>query len=117
MEAADSLKDKRQVVRSLLQHLRNKFNISAAEVEDLHLWRRATIGVAVISNDARFANKVLSQVVNHVEVDPRAVLEDYALEIVPFSESQSSTDGFDETTEDFSEWFSEQAKDSVAEHT
>lgn len=82
IEGADSLKDKRQVVRSLAQHLRNKFNVSVAEVDDLDIWRRATLGVAVVSNDARFANQVLSQVVNHVEADARVVMDDYGLELL-----------------------------------
>jgi hypothetical protein len=82
IEAADSLKDKRQAVRSLVAHLRNKFNVSVAEVDDLDVWRRATIGVAVVSNDQRFANQVLSKVVDHVENDWRVVLDDYGMEFL-----------------------------------
>jgi len=82
IEQADSLKDKRQVVRSLTQHLRNDFNVSVAEVDELNTWRRAVIGVAVVSNDAKFANQVLSKVVDHVENDWRVVLDDYGLEML-----------------------------------
>jgi uncharacterized protein len=82
IEQADSLKDKRQVIRSLVAHLRNKFNVSVAEVDDLDIWRRAVVGVCVVSNDATFANQVLSQVVNHVENDWRVVLDDYGIEIM-----------------------------------
>ncbi len=81
IEGADSLKDKRQAVRSLIAHIRNKFNVSAAEVDDLDIWRRATVGVAVVSNEAKFANQVLSKVVDHVESDPRVVLDDYSIEM------------------------------------
>src|SRR5690242_11842053 len=82
IEQADSLKDKRQVIKSLSAHLRQKFNISVAEVDDLDIWRRATLGVSVVSNDARFANQVLSKVADHVESDPRVVLDDYQIEML-----------------------------------
>jgi uncharacterized protein YlxP (DUF503 family) len=82
IEGADSLKDKRQVVRSLAQHLRNNFNVSVAEVDDLDIWRRATLGVAVVSNEAAFANQVLSKAVDHVENDWRVSLDDYGIEFL-----------------------------------
>ena len=79
---ADSLKDKRQVVRSLVAHLRNKFNVSVAEVDDLDTWRRATLGVAVVSNEAKFANQVLNKVAVHIESDARVVLDNYSIEML-----------------------------------
>ncbi len=68
---AQSLKDKRQVLKSVLAHLRNAFNVSAAEVDDNDLWRRATIGIAVVANNNAFANQVLDKVIDHLEADPR----------------------------------------------
>jgi uncharacterized protein YlxP (DUF503 family) len=50
IEGAHSLKDKRQVVRSLKDRLRNSFNISIAEIEATDLWQRATLGVVSISD-------------------------------------------------------------------
>jgi uncharacterized protein YlxP (DUF503 family) len=82
IEQADSLKDKRQVLKSLLAHLRNEFNISASEVDDHDVWRRATIGVAVVTNDAAFANQVLDKVIDHIERDPRADLGHYEIELL-----------------------------------
>lgn len=82
IEQVESLKDKRQVIRSLTQRLRNKFNVSVAEVDELNVWRRAVVGVSVVSNDSRFANQVLSKVVNHVEDDWRVVLDDYGIELL-----------------------------------
>lgn len=82
IEGADSLKDKRQVVRSLTQHLRNKFNVSVAEVDDLDIWRRATIGVAIVTNEVPFGNQVLSKIVDHVEDDWRVTLDDYGIEFL-----------------------------------
>lgn len=82
IDQADSLKDKRRVVKSLVERLRRKFNVSVAEVDDLDVWRRATIGVAVVSNDAKFANQVLNKVADHVENDTEAVLDHYGIEML-----------------------------------
>lgn len=46
---AQSIKDRRQVVRSLKDKLRNGFNISVAELDDATIWNRATLGIAAIS--------------------------------------------------------------------
>lgn len=79
---ANSLKDKRQVVKSLLAHLRSEFNISAAEVANHDIWRQATIGIAVVATDGSFANAVLDNVVDHIERDPRADLGHYEMEML-----------------------------------
>ena len=82
IDGADSLKDKRQVLKSILAHLRNEFNVSAAEVDNHDVWRRATIGVAVVTNDGGFANAVLDKVVDHVERDPRVDMGHYEIELL-----------------------------------
>ena len=78
-----SLKGKRQVVKSLTARLKNKFNISVAEVEDNDLWQLATIGICFISNDQRFTNEVLSKAVELV-VNNQGDYEmlDYSIEII-----------------------------------
>jgi uncharacterized protein len=77
---ADSLKDKRQVIRSLTARLRQKFNISVSEVEDLDIWRRATIGIVIVSNEAKHNSQVLNKVVEYIENDTEAILDDYQIE-------------------------------------
>ncbi|MBI4199056.1 MAG: DUF503 domain-containing protein [Chloroflexi bacterium] len=78
-----TLKGKRQVVQSLASHLRSRFNISVAEVEDNEHHQLLTLGVSCVSNDSRHANQVLSQVVAYVERTRRDVeLLDYSLEII-----------------------------------
>lgn len=61
-----SLKDKRQVVKSLTAKLRNKFNLAVAEIEDNDRWQIATIGMTCISNDARHARQMLDNAVEFV---------------------------------------------------
>ncbi|MBI2936454.1 MAG: DUF503 domain-containing protein [Chloroflexi bacterium] len=62
-----SLKEKRAVVRSLVQRVRNRFNVSVAEIDDNEAWQQAVLGVSCVSNDARNANQTLSHVLNFVE--------------------------------------------------
>ena len=62
-----SLKDKRQVVRSVMQRLRNKFQVAVAEVGDNDAWQMATIGVACVANTARHCDEVLAEIVAFVE--------------------------------------------------
>ncbi len=77
---SNSLKDKRQVIRSLLDGLRSKFNVSAAEVESLDKWRTATLGIACVSNDARFNSQVLNKVLDTIHANPRVSVLDYEME-------------------------------------
>ena len=76
-----SLKDKRSVVKGLVEGVRRKFSISAAEVDDLDLWRRATLGFAVVSNDPRTCNRVLDKVLDHLESTPLVSVEDVKIEV------------------------------------
>lgn len=71
-----TLKDKRQVIRSLLDRMRGRFNISAAEVAENDSVRYATIAAAAVANEARFLDEMLAKVGNLIEGEPRvAVLE------------------------------------------
>jgi uncharacterized protein len=54
IEAAHSLKDKRQVTRSLKDRLRASFNIAVAELDPSPLWNQATIGVVSVSHSRDF---------------------------------------------------------------
>jgi hypothetical protein len=58
-----SLKGKRQVLKSLISRLHNRFNVSAAEVGDLDAWQLASVAVCCVSNDERHADQVLASVV------------------------------------------------------
>lgn len=58
-----SLKGKRQVLKSLIAKLHNRFNVSAAEIGDHDSWQMATIGVSCVSADERHADQVLAAVI------------------------------------------------------
>ncbi|NNE12524.1 MAG: DUF503 domain-containing protein [Ilumatobacter sp.] len=59
--ASGSLKDRRQVVRSLLDGARQRFSVSAAEVGGQDTWQRATLGFAVVASEARLAEHVVDE--------------------------------------------------------
>ena len=61
-----SLKGKRQVIKSMIARLQNKFNVSVAEVDSQELWQLATLGVACVSNHRRHADETLANVVKFV---------------------------------------------------
>ncbi len=59
---AQSLKDRRQVVRSMKEKLRHGFNISIAELDDAVVWNRATLGIASISSSTSYLTGQLQQI-------------------------------------------------------
>ena len=63
----DSLKGKRRVVKSLMEKLRNKFNVAVAEVDANDRWQIAVIGPTCVSNDARHVREMLDRAVDFVQ--------------------------------------------------
>jgi uncharacterized protein YlxP (DUF503 family) len=62
IEAAHSLKDKRQVLRSLKDRLRGKFNVAVAELDSNDLWQRATVGVVSVSGSKDYLTGLMQNV-------------------------------------------------------
>jgi len=62
-----SLKDKRQVLKSLIEKVKNRFNVSVAETGALDLWQRAEVGIVAVGNDKAFVNSVLDKALDFVE--------------------------------------------------
>lgn len=65
-----SLKGKRQVLSSLIARLRNRFNVSVAEIDEQDLWQKAILGVVCVANDTGRVNQVLDQVLNFIRSNP-----------------------------------------------
>ena len=80
--SANNLKAKRQVLRSLKDRIRRNFNVSVAEVGGNDLWQSAGLAVVVASNERRFANKVLSKVMDFIGNSHDIIVEDYQLGII-----------------------------------
>jgi len=62
IDSAQSLKDRRQVVRSLKDKLRTSFNVSVAELDGAELWNRATVGVVSISHSKDYLRGLMENV-------------------------------------------------------
>lgn len=79
---ANTLKDKRRVLKSIIDRIRSKFNVSIAEVDHQDLWQRATLGVAVVSNETSHVHQMLETVIRSIEANGGAELIDYSTEIL-----------------------------------
>lgn len=87
MPESGSLKDKRQVVRSVSQRIRNKYQVAVAEVADNDAWQVASIGVACVANTARHCEEVLAEIVAFVERSRLdAEVTDVETEVISFDE-------------------------------
>jgi hypothetical protein len=69
-----SLKDKRRILQSLKTRVRDKFNVSVAEVGEQDLWQKAILGLACVANESVHVNQVLDQVVNLIRALPTVQL-------------------------------------------
>ncbi len=83
---ARSLKDKRSVVRRVIDRARAKFNAAVAEVGDNDVHRRAVIGVSVVSNDRRHVNEMLDTILSFVAGASEAQVLDSAIEIESYED-------------------------------
>jgi len=81
LHATMSLKEKRFVLRSVKQRIRNDFNVSVAEVGYQDKWQRALLGIACVGNEKRFINEVLSKIFHLIERDDRVEIIDQLMEI------------------------------------
>jgi uncharacterized protein YlxP (DUF503 family) len=61
LAACHSLKEKRQIVKSLKDRLHQRFNVSAAETDYQDVWQRAEVSACVVSTDRRHAEQVLRE--------------------------------------------------------
>ena len=69
-----SLKDKRQVLHSLKDRLRDKFNLSVAEVDAQDLWQKAVLAMACVANEGSHVSQVLEQALNLIKSAPAVVV-------------------------------------------
>jgi uncharacterized protein YlxP (DUF503 family) len=77
-----SLKAKRQVLLSLKTRLRDKFNVSVAEVGDQELWQKAVVGIACVANEGAHVNQVLDQAMNLVRSIPMLEIVRFRIELL-----------------------------------
>ncbi len=77
-----SLKEKRGIIKGLLQKIRLRFEVAAAEVAEQNSIRSSGLGFSAVGNDAAVLQSRLRKIVNFIEVDGRAVIGDFRVEIL-----------------------------------
>jgi uncharacterized protein len=79
---SDSLKYKRHILKSIIERLKNKFNISIAEIDLNDTWQSAIIGFACVTNNTSHANQIISKVIDFIDMDNRVEISGYNIEIL-----------------------------------
>lgn len=77
-----SLKEKRGIIKTLLNRVRNDFQVAAAEVAHQDLWQSAGLGFAAIGNDAAALQSRLHKVVNAIEAGGYGVVVDFRIDVI-----------------------------------
>jgi uncharacterized protein YlxP (DUF503 family) len=78
-----SLKGKRQVVKSIIARLQNKYSVSVAEIDNNDLWQIATLGVSYVSNHRRHSDTIITSVVKYIAQNyPNVELLNYEVEVI-----------------------------------
>ncbi|MFX4261925.1 DUF503 domain-containing protein [Pelotomaculum propionicicum] len=79
---ANSLKDKRRIIKSLIDRIKNRFNVSVAEVGEQDLWQRSTVGISMVSCEQAHVHKVLASVVKFVESQGTVLITNFQTELL-----------------------------------
>ncbi|NFD76233.1 DUF503 domain-containing protein [Clostridium botulinum] len=77
-----SLKEKRMIVKSVISKTKNKFNVSIAEVEMQDVHQNIVIGIACVSNSTKQADSIIQNVVNYIEENTEAIVQNIKTEII-----------------------------------
>ncbi|HEU4759554.1 MAG TPA: DUF503 domain-containing protein [Dehalococcoidia bacterium] len=78
-----SLKGKRQVLKSLVARLHNRYNVAVAEIDDHDSWQMASLGVSCVTTDERHAHQVMASVIAFIQAERLdAELLDYRTEVI-----------------------------------
>ena len=78
-----SLKEKRQIVTSIIARVRNQFNVAIAEVDKNDRWQIARLGVSCVGNDGQHAHEMLEQVQHSIETTrPDLLISNSEVEVI-----------------------------------
>lgn len=79
---ANSLKDKRRILKSIIDRIKNRFNVSVAEVDQQDLWQSATLGISMVSCEQAHVSKVLAAIVRFIEAQGTVLITHYQTEFL-----------------------------------
>mgnify|MGYP000983698597 CR=1 FL=1 len=78
---ANSLKEKRHVIKSVIERIKSRFNASVAEVGYNDLWNRTIIGIAVVSNKKSLCESIIYKIINFIDNDERLEIINHSMEV------------------------------------
>ena len=81
LPGVSSLKDKRHIIKSLLQKSKNKFNVAAAEIDFQDYLQTAVVGIVTVGNDYRYLQSVMDKYLDFVETFHEFSVADYEVNI------------------------------------
>jgi hypothetical protein len=84
IKESNSLKGKRRILKRVIARVKNKFNVSIAEVGNHDLWQSAQIGFCIVGNDKRFINSSLDKVIHFIEELNSAEIVNSEIELLNF---------------------------------
>lgn len=79
---ANSLKEKRHTIKSIIGRLKSRFNISIAEIGLNDSWKTSMIGFACVTNDTQHANEIIDRVIKFIDGDSRVEIIEYNIELL-----------------------------------
>ena len=112
VHGSQSLKQKRGVVRSITQRVRNRFNISVSEVGGQGTWQLAVLGLATVGNDPKVVRRVLDRACSFIEELHLAEVLSSDIELTNLPHSEAALPW----TEDQDAWAEEEAESDLAEY-
>ncbi|HAF06952.1 MAG: DUF503 domain-containing protein [bacterium] len=74
IKESQSLKDKRRVIKSLIDRIKNRYNVSIAEVGDNDSYKKSTIGLALVSNDVKFNDRQAKEILDFIYANPFVII-------------------------------------------
>jgi uncharacterized protein YlxP (DUF503 family) len=77
---AQSLKDKRRIIKSLTDKCKNKYNVAVAEVDKKDLWKNSDLGLVTVAGDKMYLDKVINKVIKFIEDFPGVILYDHTVD-------------------------------------
>ena len=102
VHGSQSLKQKRGVVRSIVQRVRSRFNLAVAEVGGQDTWQRVVLGMTAVGSDARVVRRVLDRAIAFVEELRLAEVRDSDIEILTLPQHEERLELWEEDPQ--SEW-------------
>lgn len=82
LHGVSSLKEKRGIVKKIIEKTKNHFNVSVSETDFNDVWQNSEVGFAVVGNEAAFINSQLDKAVNFIESMCLAEILDVEIEVI-----------------------------------